>query len=287
MMSRANFSLLVLASSVLIIFIFIQYNSLSAKALSDEAKITNDNILAIEVNEKVEPLTDVENEVIKAGSLDYFEPVNFEFKDQTLPLYELKERLINGEADAAKAFVLKNRECYATRGYESADLFLANYDQHMDMEYESAKALFESCSGGVLDYEELKVLLYKGLSGSQKDLYQIAIIEFLPSNFNERHRLLIDAVRQNLDVDSYLLELFSLSAQNSRNHYFFANILINKNISIPPSYEMNIEQSILEYRISNESPDDLEQLNNLAKMIATRSDDVDQGMLDELFKDNF
>jgi hypothetical protein len=155
------------------------------------------------------------------------------------------------------------------------------------MEYQSAKVLYKSCAGGVLDYQEIKPLLYQGLSSSEADLYLMALIELLPNNFNERHQLLIEGVRKNLNVDDYLIELFAFSSHDSREHYFFAKLMQNKNIAVPPSYKSNMEQSILDYEIHNGHMEDLEQLDNLAQIVASGSDKFDQQTLDELFLNTF
>lgn len=288
MVNRTKVYILVLALIVLVVFIVKQTLSPSANALGDKAKTPNKEQPSVNLEDKGDlknelPLTALKKEMSGIPSdLD-----QFEFKDPLLPLSVLKEKLVNGDGSAAKAFVMKNRECYAIRNYDDEDAFLANYDQGLDMEYQSAKVLYKSCAGGVLDYQEIKPLLYQGLSGSQTDLYLMALIELLPNNFNERHQLLIEGVRKNLNVDDYLIELFAFSSHDSREHYFFAKLMQNKNIAVPPSYKSNMEQSILDYEIHNGHMEDLEQLDNLAQIVASGSDKFDQHTLDELFLNTF
>jgi hypothetical protein len=288
MINRTKVYILVLALILVAVIVLYQSKSPSANALGDKAKTSYKEQPSVNLEDKGDlknelPLTALKKEMSGIPSdLD-----QFEFKDPLLPLSVLKEKLVNGDGSAAKAFVMKNRECYAIRNYDDEDAFLANYDQGLDMEYQSAKVLYKSCAGGVLDYQEIKPLLYQGLSSSEADLYLMALIELLPNNFNERHQLLIEGVRKNLDVDDYLIELFAFSSHDSREHYFFAKLMQNKNIAVPPSYKSNMEQSILDYEIHNGHMEDLEQLDNLAQIVASGSDKFDQHTLDELFLNTF
>jgi hypothetical protein len=289
MINRTKVYILVLALIVLAVFIVNQTLSPSANALGDKAKSTDihdvkSSETLIDKGSLLTKLLPKTSE--KKGSIPS-DLIQFEFKDPLLPLSVLKEKLVNGDGSAAKAFVMKNRECYAIRNYDDEEAYLANYAQGLDMEYQSAKVLYKSCAGGVLDYQEIKPLLYQGLSGTESDLYLMALIELLPNNFNERHQLLIEGVRKNLNVDDYLIELFAFSSHDSREHYFFAKLMQNKNIAVPPSYKSNMEQSILDYEIHNGHMEDLEQLDNLAQIVASGSDKFDQQTLDELFLNTF
>lgn len=198
-------------------------------------------------------------------------------------LKEVKADFLGGDSSKAVQYVRYNRECFIINGFEDKDVFLSEYSFFSDMDYDKAEKLYDNCSEGVMNYEDVHLALYERLEESKDNNYLLALIEHVPNNFNERNVLLSKAIKDGVDVDRYLAELFNFPVEVDSYSYLYAKLLKRKEDSLPPTQIEHIEANIFQFE-SDFNHDNEQLLIDELISLLLNSDEGYRNRVDEIYE---